>query len=40
MLRKRGSYIVPGPNYVWSMDGQIKLHQYGIAIYGAIHAYS
>ena len=40
MLRKRGSYIVAGPNYVWSIDGHIKLRQYGIEIYGSIDAYS
>ena len=40
MLRKRGTYIVPGPNYICSIDGHIKLRQYGIEIYGAIDAYS
>ena len=40
MLRKQGSYIVPGSNYVWSIDGHMKLSQYGIEIYRAIDAYS
>ena len=40
MLRQRGSYIVPGPNYMWSIDGHLKLSQYGIEIYAAIDAYS
>ena len=40
VLRKRGSYIVPGPNYIWSIDEYIKLRQYGIEMYGAIDAYS
>ena len=40
MLRNRVSYIVPGPNYICSIDGHMKLRQYGIEIYGAIDAYS
>ena len=40
MLRKRGGYIVPGPNYIRSIDRQKKLRQYGIEIYGAIDTYS
>ena len=23
--RKRGEYIVPGPNFIWSVDGHDKL---------------
>ena len=30
---------MPGHNYIWSIDGHMKLHQYGIEIYGAIDAY-
>ncbi|KAI9882893.1 MAG: hypothetical protein M1823_005351 [Watsoniomyces obsoletus] len=40
LQRHRGEYIVPGPNYVWSMDGYCKLAPYGIEIYAAIDAYS
>ena len=40
MLRTRGSYIVPGPNYVCSINWYMKLRQYGIEIYRAIDAYS
>lgn len=40
MLRTRGSYTVPGPNYLWSIDGHLKLTNYGIEIYAAIDAYS
>jgi hypothetical protein len=41
MKRKRRlEYIVPGPNYLWSIDGHDKLAKYGIEIYGAIDAYS
>jgi hypothetical protein len=36
----RGEYIVPGPNYIWSLDGHDKLKHWGIEIYGAIDAYS
>ena len=40
MQRHRGSYIVPGPNYVWSIDGHCKLDHWGFQIYAAIDAYS
>jgi len=38
--KRRLEYIVPGPNYLWSIDGHDKLANYGIEIYGAIDAYS
>jgi hypothetical protein len=38
--RRRGEYIVPGPNWVWSSDGYDKLKPYGIEIYACIDAYS
>ena len=38
--RHRGEYIVPGPNYIWSLDGYCKLAPFGIEIYAAIDAYS
>ena len=31
---------MPGPNRIWSIDGHMKLRQYGIEIYGALNAYS
>ena len=40
MQRHRGEYIVPGPNFIWSVDGYLKLAPYGIEIYAAIDAYS
>ncbi|KAI9882169.1 MAG: hypothetical protein M1823_006084, partial [Watsoniomyces obsoletus] len=40
MQRHRGEYIVPGPHYLWSLDGYCKLDPYGIEIYAAIDAYS
>ncbi len=40
MQRHRGEYIVPGPNYLWSLDGYCKLDAYGMEIYAAIDAYS
>ena len=36
----RDRYIVPGPNYVWFVDGYDKLKAYSIEIYGIIDAYS
>ena len=38
--RKRGSYEVPGPNWIWSLDGYCKLELVGIQIYAAIDAFS
>ena len=38
--KPRGEYIVPGPNYLWSLDGHDKLKAWGIEIYSAIDAYS
>ncbi|KAL4789390.1 hypothetical protein BDV19DRAFT_397054 [Aspergillus venezuelensis] len=40
LQRHRGTYIVPGPNFIWSIDGYLKLAPYGIEIYAAIDAYS
>ncbi|KGY14487.1 hypothetical protein PABG_12650 [Paracoccidioides brasiliensis Pb03] len=40
LQRHRGSYIVPGPNYLWSIDGYCKLQHWGIEIYAAIDTYS
>ena len=38
--RPRGAYRVPGPNFVWSIDGHHKLSMYGIKIYAGIDAFS
>lgn len=40
LQRHRGEYIVPGPNFVWSIDGYCKLRPYGIEIYACLDAYS
>jgi hypothetical protein len=40
LQRCRGEYIVPGPNYIWSIDGYCKLEFWGIELYAAIDAYS
>lgn len=40
LQRHRGEYIIPGPNYIWSIDGHCKLQHWGIEIYAAIDAYS
>jgi hypothetical protein len=36
----KGEYIVPGPDYIWSVDGYKKLSKFGIQIYAAIDIYS
>jgi hypothetical protein len=40
MQRKRGEYVVPGPNAVWSTDGYDKLKPYGVEIYACVDAYA
>ena len=35
----RGAYFVPGPNFVWSIDGHHKLSMYGIKIYACINEF-
>ena len=40
LQRHRGQYVVPGPNFIWSIDGYDKLKPYGIEIYACIDAYS
>jgi hypothetical protein len=32
--------IIPGPDYLWSIDGHDKFRNYGIEIYAGIDAYS
>jgi len=34
-----GKYLVPGPDYVWSVDGHLKFRDYGIGIYACIDGY-
>lgn len=36
----RRDFLVPGPNWVWSVDGFDKLKQWGFEIYAGIDAYS
>jgi hypothetical protein len=36
----RNEYIVPCPNFLWSVDGYDKFRNFGICIYGFIDAYS
>lgn len=38
--KPKGAYSVPGPNFVWSIDGHHKLSMYGIEIYAGIDAFS
>ena len=38
--RRRAEYIVPGPDWLWSLDGHDKLAEWGFQIYAAIDAYS
>lgn len=38
-LRRR-KYLVPGPNYIWHVDGYDKLKRFGFAIHGCIDGFS
>ena len=38
-LRRR-KYFIPGPNYVWHIDGHDKLKPYGFCFHGCIDGFS
>lgn len=38
-FKQRGDFKVPGPNFLWSLDGYEKLKKFGFQIYGCIDAY-
>jgi len=38
--RRLENYTVPGPDWLWCLDGHDKLAKYGIEIYGSVDAYS
>jgi hypothetical protein len=40
LQRHRGQFVVPGPDWLWSIDGYDKLKPFGIEIYACIDAYS
>jgi len=41
MKKKRlDNYVVPGPDWLWCLDGHDKLARFGIEIYGCVDAYS
>ena len=37
---RRRRYVVPGPNFIWHIDGYDKLKPYGFCVHGAIDGYS
>ena len=37
---RTGKYTVPGPNYIWSVDGHMKFQAYGIEVYAMVDGYS
>lgn len=39
LQRVRGEYIVPGLDFIWSIDGHDKLAAWGIKIYAGVDAY-
>jgi len=40
MKKKRRDYVVPGPDWLWCLDGHNKLSRFSIEIYGCVDAYS
>ena len=38
--RRRRDFVVPGPNWMWSLDGYCKFERVGIQIYAAIDTFS
>lgn len=38
--RRRGGWTCHGPNFMWSIDGYMKLKEFGIEVYAGIDAYS
>lgn len=40
MQFKKGEYVVPGPDWIWSIDGHDKLSPFGIEMYACVDAYS
>jgi hypothetical protein len=40
MQLNKGKYIIPGPDYIWSIDRYNKLPPFGINIYIYINTYS
>jgi hypothetical protein len=40
LQRRRGSYDCPGPNWIWHVDGYMKLEPFGLEVYAAIDGYS
>ncbi|KAI1430475.1 hypothetical protein GGR50DRAFT_698997, partial [Xylaria sp. CBS 124048] len=38
--RRRGGWTTPGPNYIWSVDGHLKLARFGFEIYAGMDAFS
>ena len=37
---RRGCYSVPGPDFLWNIDGYDKLKPYGVSRHGCIHGFS
>jgi hypothetical protein len=38
--KRQENYTVPGPDWLWCLDGHDKLARYGFEIYGSVDAYS
>jgi hypothetical protein len=38
--KRQDNYVVPGPDWLWFLDGHDKSARFGIEIYSCIDAYS
>jgi hypothetical protein len=39
-FKHRTNFTVPGPNFLWCIDGYEKLKKFGFQVYAAVDAYS
>jgi hypothetical protein len=38
--KRRDNYVIPGPDWLWCLNGYNKLSRFGIKIYGCVDAYA
>ena len=38
--KRQDNYVVPGPDWLWCLDGHDKLSRFGIEIYACVDAFS
>jgi hypothetical protein len=38
--KRRDNYVIPGPDWLWCLNGHDKLSRFGIEIYDYVDAYN